>query len=178
MENPKIPTLIGQISVAESPNFLGNPAVVFRLIRDYVGGIVMRGEQALAGEMTGKAAAQIDVQQAKALIEILAGRNSDFVSLGRWNSAPIGEGGLRSWLHDNLREVAPLMVRKKPDGPIEALAAHLMSEAYELIREMMAGLPEEDARDRIMTIIYQGTRLALGMPEGDGLPEEPANQPA
>jgi hypothetical protein len=116
---------------------------------------------ALKGETTQEKAAAEDQAAAATFIEVIAGRDAAWVPMGGWNAN--AKGGLRAWARKTLDGImAPAMLARAPDGPLEAVAAYLLR-VYQLLAEASSTL-EADLRDHIEATIEDGCRLLLGIP--------------
>jgi hypothetical protein len=59
--------------------------------------------------------------------------------------------------------MAPAMLARAPDGPLEAVAAYLLFRVYQLLAED-GSTTEADLQDHIEATIEDGCRLLLGIP--------------
>jgi hypothetical protein len=181
--DPRTPARETSLLAQEAPEaagklYLGDPAVVDRLVRDFVGGVWNRTTEVSEGTLGRPEGIAANEAAAKAFMEVIAGRDPAYVPMGGWNANETG--GLKSFIRRNLEEIMHPDMMAKPDGPYEALAAYLMHETYRLLAEM-SDLPEEAVQGRLDGILDDGRRLLLGLPsnqELDDLEPDPDGAPA
>jgi hypothetical protein len=147
--------------------YLGDPAVVDRLVRGYVMGLWDTTVAVSTGQMPKDQATAANQAAAQAFMTVIAGCDPAYVPLGGWNANETG--GLKSFIRKALGDLMhPGMLAREPDGPYEALAAYLMRETYQLLAQS-SELSEQQMRDRLDGIFDDGHRILLGLPSNQDM---------
>jgi hypothetical protein len=142
---------------ASKDNYLGDPVLVERMLRNFVGRIFFRYEQCVSGVITQEEAKSGDKADCQHLGEIFAGESSDYSSVGDWN----GEGLVR-YLRELIgEEHCPGTTNVEVITQVMALLA---LEVYGLINGLNHGEDEVETRELVEQKISDWKHALLGLP--------------
>ena len=149
--------MVAALAPTTSENYLGDPKVVDRLLRDYANKCIQRW---LAMEDRNESA-RLDVEDAAGLVAIFLGNNPQFPPIANWNKA----GVIDRWLVDEFHITGATAEERVRN----TIVTFLMWMRKQLV-------DNEDQPDSVNQMLVDGlvqefTGLLLGLPDWDGRDE-------
>ena len=149
--------MVAALAPTTAKNYLGDPKVVDRLLRDYANSCIQRW---LAMEDRNESA-RLDVEDAAGLVAIFPGNNPQFPPIANWNKA----GVIDRWLVDEFHITGATAEERVRN----TIVTFLMRMRKQLV-------DNEDQPDNVNQMLVDGlvqefTGLLLGLPDWDGRDE-------
>ena len=158
-ENPQIDSagMVAALAPTIAENYLGDPAVVEWLLRNYSNQCIQRR----AGMMDKRAAsATMDVADAAKIADILLGKNPDYAPIKNWNKA----GVIDRWMVDEFRKVELEVVGATAEERVRNVVVNFLCQMYDLM-VAIENLPDDDAQMSVDALVQQFVMLLVGIPE-------------
>jgi|ERR1035437_79796 hypothetical protein len=143
------------LSPTTAENYLGDPKVVEWLLRNYSNQCIQRRSQMLDDRM---GSAQLDVDDAKKVADILLGKNESFKPIESWNKP----GVIDRWLVDEFQPPKEMM--GSPESVVECAIVTFLMHMYKLM-VAIEDMPDDDAQMSVDALVQQFTWLLMGSPE-------------
>jgi hypothetical protein len=143
------------LSPTTAENYLGDPKVVEWLLRNYSNQCIQRRSQMLDDRM---GSAQLDVDDAKKVADILLGKNESFKPIESWNKP----GVIDLWLVDEFQPPKEMM--GSPESVVECAIVTFLMHMYKLM-VAIEDMPDDDAQMSVDALVQQFTWLLMGSPE-------------
>jgi hypothetical protein len=149
--------MVAALAPTTAENYLGDPAVVEWLLRNYANQCIQRR----AGMMDKRAeSATMDVADAAKIADILVGKNPDYAPIKNWNKA----GVIDRWMVDEFRKVELEVGGATAEERIRNVVVNFLCQMYDLM-VAIENLPDDDAQMSVDALVQQFTWLIMGIPE-------------
>ena len=149
--------MVAALAPTTSENYLGDPKVVDRLLRDYANSCIQRW---LAME-DREASAKMDVADAIGIATILLCNNPQYPPVENWNK----EGVIDRWCADEL----PVVGNTSEERMRNTIVTFLMR----MRKQLVDNEEQPDNMNQMLTdgLVQEFTDLLLGLPDWDGRDE-------
>ena len=140
--------------------YLGSPADVERLLREFASDVITRFDEVGQGVITPHDASSSDMAECLRLGGVFAGRDPAYAALEGWNGKPLA---------DHLREQMVTALQPEDDDAklIAQALAVFVHQVYELLREASAGARDEDLQQTLEASVRSMAFALLGVVGND-----------
>src|ERR1039458_673848 len=149
--------MVAALAPTTAENYLGDPAVVEWLLRNYSNQRIQRR----AGMMDKRVeSATMDVADAAKIADILLGKNPDYAPIKNWNKA----GVIDRWMVDEFHKVKMEVVGATAEERVRNVVINFLCQMYDLI-VAIENQPDDMAQMSVDALVQMFTWLLLGYPE-------------
>jgi hypothetical protein len=149
--------MVAALAPTTAENYLGDPAVVEWLLRNYSNQCIQRR----AGMMDKRVeSATMDVADAAKIADILLGKNPDYAPIKNWNKA----GVIDRWMVDEFHKVKMEVVGATAEERVRNVVVNFLCQMYDLI-VAIENQPDDMAQMSVDALVQMFTWLIMGIPE-------------
>jgi hypothetical protein len=141
--------------------YLGDTAVVDRLIREFIKGVLDRFDAVQEGKMLPAEASDMDKQSCERYGTIFVGGDGQYESIGAWN-----KDGLPCMVAAKFIQDIPAMADMNQSGVVIQFFAILTHLVYQAEKRYMKSSNDDAMKNDIATIVHSAVLALVGVESG------------